>query len=71
MSVVNDTCGSTVEVLRLYVALDGGKAVGVGKPELIEGFSVAICGDKLGSRIVASSYPAAWPGIVNANFLAV
>jgi hypothetical protein len=56
-------------VLRLDAALDGWETVGVWQPELIQGFGVGIGGDKLGSRIIACLYPAAWPGVVNADFV--
>ncbi len=71
-SEVSNTWWSIVTVLRLDEAIGSWwEAVAVCQPELIQGFGVTIGGDKLGSRIVVCLYPAAWLGVVNADFVVV
>jgi hypothetical protein len=63
--------GSAMVVLRLDTAFDCRKVIGVGKPKLVEGFCIAVGGDKLRSRIVARANPATWSGVVDTNLVAV
>jgi hypothetical protein len=63
--------GSIMVMLQLYTTFNCRKVVGVGQPELVEGFRIAVCRDELGSGIVACANPATWPGVVDIDLVAV